>query len=196
MNFIMSLMLLTTPMGQAVPLAPPVQPAQLMHITGDIDEMVGTFVPLMIGSAGEELTIYIHSNGGYLEAAEAVVAALDARRAKGWQTKCYATKAISAAFIIFTGCDVRYAAPYGATFMMHYAYLGNINLTVGNVDELHRRLHENKKKMDKWAEDMFKHQADIMKKYMLEEKMMDGRELCKTFLGFCKVSYVFAPLEE
>lgn len=169
--------------------------AERVDIVGDIGFEHVLITPAAIRMAGAELDVYIDTNGGLLDGARAIGAALDARRAAGYTTRCYATKAISAGFIIFAACDLRLAAPYGR-FMMHYPYIVSPRITVEDVDGIRTRLFDMKKDMDKWTDDVFKQQGGLMRQYMVEEKMMSGRELCRTFLAFCHVSYIFPILED
>lgn len=173
---------------------PGTQPRPRIDIIGDIEMEHGFLTPMELKRVDGPVDVYIDSNGGYMVSGEAIMQAIEERRAKGLHTRCYTTKAISAAFFILSSCDERIVAPYGK-YMSHFPYLIVPRVTISNIKDITERLEARRKQMDKWALDVFKWQAPLMISYMVEERTMNGRELCNTFVGFCKVSYIFPLLE-
>ena len=122
------------------------------------------------------------------------MAAIEARTKEGKKTKCYALRAISAAFMIAATCPELYVAPYGS-FLHHYPYITPPLVTVHTVDDMATRLKLQKKLMDVWVKKRFGEKAPIMMDWMEKDKSVTGIVLCSTFHTLCKTSYIFPILE-
>jgi hypothetical protein len=155
-----------------------------INVDKDIMQEDGVLIAIQLADK-DDVDIFLNSDGGSYEASKVVMELIMERNSKGKKTRCYATKAISGAFMMFAACSERIALP-GGRFMMHYPYILIPRVTVFNVGALKDDLLAEKLVVDKWIGELFNTKALIMLSYLAEEKYMSGIELCSTFTGFCK----------
>ena len=140
-----------------------------------------------------DVYITIESNGGRVDAAEMLIKMIETRKAAGFTVRCYSTRAVSAAFFIFSYCSERSVSPYGS-FMMHYPFFVG-RITLDNIAKWKTDLEADRVVMDAWASTIFKKKAPIIITSMKAETWYTGATLCKTFPEFCRIKYKVDWLE-
>ncbi len=173
-------------------------PAATLHVVGDVDDTMALVIgltskrlmsgPLTLRDS-KTINITVASDGGSVDSMKVILKSLSELRDFGYNFKCTALFAYSAAYMIWQECDERLVYPV-SSLLFHRPYIGGArHITSKDATEMAEYLA----KEEAWFVERLRshtgrHMDDTLMISALDaEKTWTGEELCKEAKGLCTV---------